>query len=391
MKSIVILGSTGSIGKNALNVVAANPGEFKVVGLTAHSNHALLLKQIEQFSPEVVALSDPASEEVVRKHANVKVLGGQDGLCEVASHPGADMVISSIVGAAGLRPTLAAIETGKRIGIANKETLVVAGEVVLAAAQRSGSEILPIDSEHSALFQCIEGRDRATVRKLILTASGGPFVGRTRAELESVTPAQALKHPSWSMGSKISIDSATLMNKGLEVIEAHWLFGVGHSDIDVLVHPQSIIHSMVEFCDGGYLAQLSVPDMRAAIAYAMSYPKRLPNVIPTMDLASIGKLTFGKPDTDSFPCLELAYKALRAGGTMPAVLNAANEAAVEAFLNGQIGFTQIAQVSESVMDAHKPASATSLSAVESAHHWAMLKANEAIATHGLAHAAKKGA
>ena len=341
MKNIVILGSTGSIGRSALRVIEANPDRFRVVGLTGHRNVTLLIEQAIKFKPLAVAVSTPEAASEVRAALGIPVYVGVEGIEAIASLERADLVISSIVGSHGLMPTMAAIRAGKAIGLANKETLVMAGEVVMAEARTRGVDILPVDSEHSAIFQCLEGRAPGSVRKLILTASGGPFIGMTTRELEAVTPEAALKHPSWSMGRKITVDSATLMNKGLEVIEAHHLFDAAPEIIDVVIHPQSIIHSMVEFIDGSCLAQLSVPDMRGAIAYAMSCPERIEAAIPALNLASTGTLTFHAPDKAAFPCLCLAYDALSAGGTMPAVLNAANEVAVEAFLEGRIGFMDI--------------------------------------------------
>jgi 1-deoxy-D-xylulose-5-phosphate reductoisomerase len=371
MKNIVILGSTGSIGKSALSVISGYRDRFRVVGLTANSSLDLLLEQIEEFSPEAVAVADLEAADELRARAGVPVFGGQEGLCRVASHDKADFVLSAIVGAAGLVPTMAAVRPGRTIGLANKETLVVAGDIVMKEAVRHGARILPVDSEHSAVFQCIDGGDPDFVSRVILTASGGPFVGRTREELEYVTPQDALKHPSWDMGRKITIDSATLMNKGLEVIEAHHLFGLPPEKIEVVIHPQSIIHSMVEFRDGCSLAQMSVPDMKAAIAYALSYPERMEGVIPCLDLCALGELTFREPDPESFPCLSYAYEALREGGTMPAVLNAANEAAVAAFLDGGIGFNDIPDIIKKTMQSHEKTGADSIEAVLEAHDWAI--------------------
>ncbi len=373
MKNIVILGSTGSIGQSALSVVRKHPDEFAVVALTGHSNRELLSAQIDQFRPKVVATSDPETAEFIRRQGKASVLEGVDGLKEAASMPEADFVLSAIVGAAGLEPTLEAVLAGKTIGLANKETLVVAGDAVMEEARRSGAKILPVDSEHSAVFQCLEGRGANDIKKIVLTASGGPFRGRAVEELEDITPAQALRHPSWSMGRKITIDSATLMNKGLEVIEAHHLFGVGPDRIGVVVHPQSIVHSMVEYSDGSVIAQMSVPDMRGAIAYAMGYPDRMDDVIAPLDLASVGSLTFSEPDMSSFPCLGYAYEALERGGTMPAVLNSANEVAVDAFLSGDIGFMDIPRIIKQTMDAHIEAGGPwepTLKRVREAHVWA---------------------
>jgi len=370
MKRIAILGSTGSIGQSALDVVARHSDRFKVVGLTAHANVELLLKQAEEFGPGAVAVTNGGVAAELKRKLDIPVHEGQDGICEVASHKDADFVLSAIVGSAGLLPTLAAVRAGKTIGLANKETLVAAGDIVMDEARKSGAKILPVDSEHSAIFQCLEGQDRKSLRKVILTASGGPFVGKSAEELRDVTPADALDHPSWSMGKKITVDSATLMNKGLEVIEAHHLFGVSPENIEVLIHPQSIIHSIVEFTDGSCIAQLSVPDMRGAIAYALSYPERLEDVIEALDLPSLGQLTFQKPDIESFPCLAYAYGALQAGGTMPAVLNAANEIAVEGFLAGRIGFNDIPAIIKKVMDSHEKIAISGIETVLKADAWA---------------------
>lgn len=353
MKNIIILGSTGSIGQSALKVVASNRDRFRVVALAANGSDDVLLRQIDEFRPEAVALNDPSAAARLREKTKTTILQGPSGIEAVASHPGGDFVISAIVGAAGLRPTMAAIRAGKTIGLANKETLVVAGDIMTAEAEKSGSAILPVDSEHSAVFQCLQCGGRRFMGRIILTASGGPFFGMPHKELDKVTVNDALRHPSWSMGRKITVDSATLMNKGLEVIEAHHLFGAAPDRIDVVIHPQSIIHSIVEFTDGSSIAQMSVPDMRGAIAYAMSYPERLDGVLPALDLASLGTLTFAKPDTKSFPCLGYAYDALNAGGAMTAVLNAANEAAVAAFLEGKIGFNDIPRVISGTMESHK--------------------------------------
>ncbi len=373
MKNIVILGSTGSIGQSALSVLAKCGSEFRVLALTGHSNHKLMLEQVERFRPLLAASADPETAEALRAQGIAHVVEGVEGLKEAASMPDADFVLSAIVGAAGLEPTFEAVRAGKTIGLANKETLVVAGDAVMEEARSRGVKILPVDSEHSAVFQCLEGRGANHLRKIILTASGGPFAGRAPEELEDVTPEQALRHPNWSMGRKISIDSATLMNKGLEVIEAHHLFGVGPERIGVVVHPQSIVHSMVEYTDGSVIAQMSVPDMRGAIAYAMSYPGRMEDVIEPLDLASVGSLTFNEPDINSFPCLGYAYDALRTGGTMPAVLNSANEVAVDAFLSGAIGFMDIPRIIKKTMDGHIMAGGPwepTLDRVREAHVWA---------------------
>jgi 1-deoxy-D-xylulose-5-phosphate reductoisomerase len=378
MKNIVVLGSTGSIGKSALSVVSRHRDSFRVVGLTAHRNMELLKEQAEEFRPEVIAIADGAKAVGLRQALGVPVLEGEKGLCEVASHGSAELVISAIVGSAGLMPTMAAVKAGKAIALANKETLVMAGDIFMEEAGRSGSRVLPVDSEHSAVFQCIDGRDKGSIGKIILTASGGPFRGRSREEMEDVTPDDALNHPSWSMGRKITVDSATLMNKGLEVIEAHYLFAVGQEKIEVLIHPESIIHSIVEFRDGSCIAQMSVPDMRGAIAYALSYPGRIADVLPSLDLPALGNLTFMKPDTEGFPCLGYAYEALEAGGTMPVVLNAANEVAVESFLKGELGFNDIPAIIKKTMDAHKNTEAKELDAVLGAHEWAVARAHKLV-------------
>jgi 1-deoxy-D-xylulose-5-phosphate reductoisomerase len=377
MKNVVILGSTGSIGRSALDVISRNRDRFRVVGLTAHRNVELLARQVEEFGPEVTAVSDFVPTDALEaKKPQTRVLRGEEGVREVAAWEGADFVLSAIVGSAGLLPTLDAVEAGTTVGLANKETLVAAGDIVMRAAERSGSRILPVDSEHSAVFQCLEGQDRKALRRIHLTASGGPFVGRSREELGGVTPREALNHPSWSMGRKISVDSATLMNKGLEVIEAHHLFGVGPEGIEVLVHPQSIVHSMVEFADGSCIAQLSVPDMRGAIAYALSYPERLDGVIEPLDLPALGRLTFERPDFESFPCLSYAYEALAGGGTMPAVLNAANEVAVEGFLSGRVGFGGIPVIIKNTMNEHRREDLDGIEAVLKADSWARRRSEE---------------
>lgn len=378
MKRVTVLGSTGSIGRSALDVIAGHGDRFKVVGLTAHRNTDLLVRQVEEFRPEVVAVSDEEAASRIRGKVPVPVLHGEEGLCRVASLEEADFVLSAIVGFAGLMPTLAAVRAGKTVGLANKETLVVAGDIVVKEARDAGAKILPVDSEHSAVFQCMEGRDREHVRKVILTASGGPFVGRSLEELSRVTPADALNHPNWAMGRKITVDSATLMNKGLEVIEAHHLFGLDPERIDVLIHPQSVVHCVVEFTDGSAIAQMSVPDMRAAIAYALSHPERLSDVVAPLDLSALGRLTFQKPDLESFPCLSYAYEALREGGTVPSVLNGANEVAVEAFLEGKIGFTDIPAIIKDVMKTHGKDEVKSVEAVLRADRWARQRAGELI-------------
>lgn len=379
MKKIAILGSTGSIGQSALDVVSRNQGSFKVVALAAGRNLDILEGQIKTFNPELVAIADKESASLLTQRVNsMEILSGNEGMNRVASYDKADFVLSAIVGFAGLLPTLAAIKEGKTVGLANKESLVVAGEIVMKEARRTGAKIIPVDSEHSAVFQCLEGKNRDLVKRIILTASGGPFLGKSKQELNEVTVDDALKHPNWEMGRKITIDSATLMNKGLEVIEAHHLFGFSPDEIDVLIHPQSIVHSMVEFKDGSYIAQLSIPDMRGPIAYALSYPERIIDPMPSLDLSKVGKLTFSKPDIECFPCLSYAYDAIRAAGTMPAVLNAANEVAVEAFLKREIGFNDIPVIIKNTMDLHNKKAITTINDVIEADTWARLKAKEQI-------------
>ena len=353
MKRITILGSTGSIGRSTLDVVEKRREDFKVVALTAGRNIDLFEQQIRSFAPEVVAVADAKTADALSKRINgPEILSGPEGINSVASHRDSDFVLSSIVGAAGLMPTISAIRAGKEIGLANKESLVMAGEIVMAEAKRLGVRIIPVDSEHSAVFQCIEGRKKTGIRRIILTASGGPFFDKKKEELSDITAEDALRHPNWSMGRKITIDSATLMNKGLEVIEACRLFDMPAEKVSVLIHPQSIVHSLVEFIDRSCIAQLSVPDMRGPISYALSYPDRIDDPIPGLELERVGTLTFHPPDHETFPCLSYAYEALSEGGTMPSVLNAANEVAVHAFLDGRIGFHDIPRVIRETMDGH---------------------------------------
>jgi 1-deoxy-D-xylulose-5-phosphate reductoisomerase len=354
LKRISILGSTGSIGRNTLEVVSKHPDKFRVAGLAVGNNIALLAEQIRAFKPEVAAVfNERPAEELKKEFPDLKVLTGEQGLIDAATIDDVDMVVSAIVGSPGLLPTYAAVKAGKDIALATKEALVMAGKVIMTEAAKNDVKILPVDSEHSAVFQCLEGRDMDDVRKIILTASGGAFLRKSLSELEDVTPADALKHPNWDMGKKITIDSATLMNKGLEVIEAFWLFGMPLEKIEVVIHPQSIVHSMVEFIDGSVMAQLSVPDMKGPIAYALSYPGRFGDILPATNLAKIKELTFEEPDMEKYRSLSLTYDALRAGGTMPCVLNAANEVAVEAFLEGKIRFGDIFHVISETMSGHK--------------------------------------
>ncbi len=356
MKKISILGSTGSIGTQTLEVVRNNPDSFKVIAISGNMNIDLLHAQIEEFSPKYVAVYDEKKAMELRNkvdNSSIKILYGMDGLVEISTLEEVDILVTSVVGNIGLIPTLNAIKAKKTIALANKETLVTAGEIVMKEALDSGVKIIPVDSEHSAIFQCLEGYNIKDIKKLILTASGGPFRGRNKEELVNVQSSAALKHPNWSMGKKITIDSATLMNKGLEVIEAKWLFGVEAEEIDVVVHPQSIIHSMVEFIDGSLLAQLGIPDMKLPIQYALTYPNRIKSSGGGLDFEKYSSLTFEKPDRKTFPCLDLAYEALHLGGITPAVLNAANEELVLQFLDNKIGFYDIPDRIEKAMNKFK--------------------------------------
>ncbi|HET8783127.1 MAG TPA: 1-deoxy-D-xylulose-5-phosphate reductoisomerase [Pyrinomonadaceae bacterium] len=356
---VAILGSTGSIGCNSLRVVESlTSRQMRVVGLAAGSNVERLADQIATHLPEVVSVDSETAAHDLRARLFERdidlprIVTGEAGLVEVATHPQADCVISATVGAVGFVPTLRALEAGKRVALANKETLVMAGELMTRAARKSGAELLPIDSEHNALHQCLRGERSDEVRRIVLTASGGPFRTKNKAEMKQATVAEAMRHPTWTMGAKITIDSATLMNKGLEVIEAHWLFGFGADQIDIVVHPESVVHSMIEMIDGSVIAQMGVTDMRHAIQYALTYPERHKCQLPPLDLTSISGLHFEAPDLDRFPCIALAYRALREGGTLPAAMNAANEEAVCAFIDERICLTEIPLIIESVMDAH---------------------------------------
>jgi 1-deoxy-D-xylulose-5-phosphate reductoisomerase len=377
VKRLVILGATGSIGRSALSVVDAHPERLRVVGLAAGDNAELLAEQARLYSPRTVALAtaqaaDRFSSSYPTFAGTVEV--GADGLVALATADEADIVLCASSGTAALEAVLAAIEAGKTIALANKEILVMAGALVTAAAARRAVAVLPVDSEHNAIHQCLHGRGAQEVRRLVLTASGGPFRHMSMAELEQVRPEAALQHPTWRMGRKITIDSATLMNKGLEVIEAHWLFGVYADRIDVMIHPQSIVHSMVELMDGSVIAQLGVTDMRLPIQYACSYPDRWDAALPRLDLVRAGRLEFDEPDHDRFPCLRLAYRALREGATCPVVLNAANEVAVAAFLDGRLGFTMIPAVIEGVMNDHRLESVSSVDVVRRVDAWARERA-----------------
>lgn len=385
-KGISILGSTGSIGRNTLRVVEALGAErFRVVALGAGRNMQKLAEQVASHLPELVSVeSEECAEELraelFKRDVDLpRILTGEAGLVEVATHADAEIVVSGTVGAVGFVPTLRALEAGKRVALANKETLVMAGELMTRAALASGAELLPVDSEHNALHQCLRGEARGEVRRLILTASGGPFRTRSRAEMQAASVAEALNHPTWNMGDKITIDSATLMNKGLEVIEAHWLFGFSADRIDVVVHPESVVHSMIELVDGSVIAQMGVTDMRHAIQYALTYPQRHPCDLPPLDLTKLSALHFEAPDTERFPCIALAYRALREGGTLPAALNAANEEAVQAFIDERISLTDISQVIEEVMNEHSTEKAESLDVILEADRAARQLARRKIA------------
>jgi 1-deoxy-D-xylulose-5-phosphate reductoisomerase len=382
LKRIAILGSTGSIGRSALQVIEQFPNHFQVVALAAGKNIDLLAGQIQRFRPKVAAvlnqeLADRLAD-LLPPDTSVEVLAGSTGYQETASCAEADMVLSSMVGAAGLIPTLSAIRAGKDVALANKETLVMAGALVMDEAQKYKVRLLPVDSEHNAIFQALEGHRREDLKRILLTASGGPFLNLPKEQLESVTPAQALAHPNWEMGAKITVDSATMMNKGLEVIEAKWLFEVPVERIDVHIHPQSIVHSMVEYIDGSVIAQMGMPDMRVPIAYALAHPERLKLDLPTLDLFSVQTLTFQKPDLSRYPSLALAFNACKAGGTMPAVLNAANEVAVQAFLDKRIPFMGIPRLVDKVMEEHEIAPATELQVILAADTWARQRTEELI-------------
>lgn len=356
MKNIAILGSTGSIGRNAIEVIRNFPDRFKVTYLAVNKNTELLFEQVKLLRPRGVVIFD---KEKAREFSNfvngeIEVLSGEEGLLEVVSRDDVDVVLNSLVGFSGLKPTIKAIESGKRIALANKETLVVAGEIITKLLKENNVELIPVDSEHNAIFQCLVGENVSDINRIILTASGGPFLYRDKVELENVTVEEALKHPNWKMGNKITIDSATLMNKGLEVIEAHWLFGLSVDKIKVVIHPQSVIHSMVEFVDGSIKAQLGVPDMKIPIQYALTYPERTYADYGRVDFVKLGQMTFLEPDLDKFECLRIAYEVASIGGTYPTVLNAANEVAVEAFLNKKIKFTKIPEIIKRAIDAHKP-------------------------------------
>ena len=373
MKKISILGSTGSIGTQALDVVRGLPKELKVVSLAAHSNITRLEEQIREFSPEFVVCFDEKAAKALKiavADCPVRIGAGMEGLCEAASLSGADMILNSVVGMIGLRPTLEAIQAGKDVALANKETLVAGGALVMEAAKKQNVKILPVDSEHSAIFQCLQGRppkendpEGRALERLILTASGGPFFGKSREELEQVTPEQALRHPNWDMGAKVTIDSATMMNKGLEIIEAAWLFHMPADKIDVVVHRESVVHSLIEYCDYSVIAQLGVPDMRVPIQYALTWPGRAPSPVKRLSLTEYGALHFALPDEETFRCLAACKKALRRGGLAPAAANGANEEAVKQFLNGKLSFLEIGDAVTEAMERQKDAACDSLESI----------------------------
>ena len=366
MKSISILGSTGSIGTQTLKIIRENPQKYRVCAVSCRSNTELLKAQIAEFRPEYAAVSDRRTAEKLQAEMSgtgTQFVYGREGLIKIASEIECDIVLNALVGMSGLEPTYNALLQKKTVALANKETLVAGGQLIMDTASRTGAAILPVDSEHSAIFQCLEGYERSQMEKIILTASGGPFRGKKPEELKSVTLSQALNHPRWKMGNKITIDSATLMNKGFEVIEAKWLFGAEAESIDVVIHPDRIVHSLVEYCDGAVMAQLGIPDMAIPISLALEYPKRLPNRLPRLDLKTAGTLTFEAPDMETFPCLKFAYEALKAGKTYCAALNAANEVAVEAFLEEKIAFCDIPDCLDEVLQRHEPSSGGDLETI----------------------------
>jgi 1-deoxy-D-xylulose-5-phosphate reductoisomerase len=380
MRRLAILGSTGSVGVQALDVVARFPDRFEVVALAAGRNVERLAEQARRFRPRLVAVADVGAAGALRAlvPAGTEVRGGDEAVVAAAAHPDVDFVLAAISGGAGLRSTAAAVEAGKDVGLANKESLVLAGELMMRRAAERGGAILPVDSEHSAIHQSLRGHNHAEVRRLILTASGGPLRSVAAGELSGVTPERALKHPTWTMGDKITIDSATLMNKGLEVIEARWLFDVEPARIDIVVHPESIVHSMVEYIDGSIVAQLGISDMRGPISYAMGHPERLPLDLPPLDLARLGQLSFEEPDPVRFPAYRLAYRALELGGTAPAVLSGADEAAVAAFLGGRCRFTDIARLCAEVLEAHPVERLDSVEQALAASDWGRREADRRV-------------
>jgi 1-deoxy-D-xylulose-5-phosphate reductoisomerase len=379
---IAILGSTGSIGHSTLEVIEKYPEKYQVVGLSAGYNAEFLQEQIRKFKPKAVSLSDESGQDILNDCPGTEVHFGVEGACKIAAMPEADVVVAAISGSAGLLPTLEAVKAGKTVALANKESLVMAGELIISEAKKNKADIIPVDSEHSAIFQLLKDKKNEDVKNIILTASGGPFLGSTLEELENVSPEEALKHPRWKMGNKVTIDSASMMNKGLEVIEAHYIFGMPAEKIKVIVHPQSIVHSMVEFIDGTVFAQLSHPDMKAPIAYALSCPDRLDNIVEPLSFADIGKLTFEDPDYERFPNLRLAFRALETGGLMPVIMNSANEVAVQKFCDGLIGFTSISKLIEKVMDSFNDNGGRSLDDILEADKWARDEAVNSILKNG---------
>ncbi|MFQ6092045.1 MAG: 1-deoxy-D-xylulose-5-phosphate reductoisomerase [bacterium] len=383
MRRIALLGSTGSIGRNCLDVIGRLRSRFRVVALTTNAHTETLASQAREFEPKFCAVMDASKGEDLRTRlcgTEIEVGVGPEGLFEAATHPDADLVVNGLVGASGLLPTIKAIEAGKDVALANKESLVMAGELIMPMAEEQKTRIIPIDSEHSGIMQSLQGHHPDEVARIILTASGGPFLDRRPEEFESITLQQALKHPTWEMGPKITIDSATLMNKGLEVIEAHWLFGLPISQIEVIVHPQSVIHSLVEFVDGSIIAQMGPPDMRLPIQCALTFPERVGSPHPRMDFAQVKRLTFQNPDLERFPCLALAYRAAQIGGTMPAVLNSANEVAVQAFLDDRIPFPRIASIIEDAMNRHERVDRPSLEEILKADQWARRLVSEQLSS-----------
>ena len=383
MKNIVILGSSGSIGKQTIDIIKKHPDLFKVVGLSVQSNIKVLETQVTELKPKVVAITDKAAAKSFKdkNYEGIEIITGLDGLEYLAAYSDANIVLNALVGSVGLKSTLSALKAGKTLALANKESMVAGGAIVNRIKEESGATIIPVDSEHNAIFQCLVGECKDEVERLIITASGGPFRGRSFNDLKSVTVEEALAHPRWTMGPKITIDSATLMNKGLEVIEARWLFDMPCEKIDVVVHPQSIVHSMVEFKDGSIKAHLGKTDMRIPIQYALSYPERLPSPLPSLNLIEVAQLTFEKPDIKNFPCLKLAFESIKRGKTYPAVLNAANEEAVAAFLKKKISFTTIPYVIEKVMDEHEAGDELDLGILLEAERWARSRAREVIDLH----------
>lgn len=380
MKNISLLGSTGSIGRQTIEVAAANPDKLKIRTLVAHHSDELLEEQIKAVEPDFAVLTDKeaAARLATRYHGKTEILAGEEGLLAAATYEKVDTVLASMVGYAGLRPTMAAIKCGKNIALANKETLVAGGSLVMNAVREHGVSLTPVDSEHSAIFQSLRGGGEKEVKRLLITASGGPFRGRKRAELENVTLAQCLNHPNWSMGKKITVDSSTLANKGLEVIEAHWLFAMPYEKIDVVVHPQSIVHSLVEFCDGSVIAQLGEPDMRLPIQYALSWPERYSYSFEQLDLVRAGTLTFEAPDLEAFPSLRIAIDCGKAGGTLPCAFNAANEEAVYAFLDDKIRYLDIPYITAKVTELHKNILQPTIEDIEETDSWARIAAQQVI-------------